>query len=171
MDTEIATARLRLRRMRPGDVDGLHRLVSDWDVVKQTATWPWPPDRAFTATRLAPVPEADGMGGPVLLGDDLVGTMVAIAKHGIAEFGYMFVPEVWGRGYATEMGRALIDHVWARFDWPAIHADVLVDNPASARVLEKLGFAEGPRGLGPSAARGGALPIRTFRLLRPGGDG
>ncbi|GKY87920.1 GNAT family N-acetyltransferase [Sinisalibacter aestuarii] len=171
MDTELRTARLVMRRTRPEDLDGLHALASDFEVVKQTSSWPWPADRAYTATRAEPMAPEIGMGGPVFAGDVLVGMMGATSAGGSPELGYMFAPAHWGRGYATEMGRALIAHCWARYDWPAIAADVLADNPASARVLLKLGFVEGPAGTGPSAAQGGVFPTRTFRLVRPARDG
>ena len=82
--------------------------------------------------------------------------------------GYAIARAHWGKGYATEIGRALIAHVWATYDWDAIHAEVLEDNPASMRVLEKLGFqATGPTTC-PSVARGpGTWPARAFRLTRP----
>ena len=92
----------------------------------------------------------------------------AAQQGGRAEIGYMFVRAHWGRGFATEIGRALLAHAWARYDWPEIHAGVLTANPASARVLLKLGFEEGAPSTGPSAAQGGEFPTRTFRLARPG---
>lgn len=174
METEIVTARLTLRRTRPEDLDALHALASDFEVVKQTATWPWPPDRAFTATRAVPMAPGVGMGGPVFAGEELVGMMGVSVTDDMPGLGYMFARAHWGRGYATEMGRALLAHAWARYDWPEIGAAVLADNPASARVLLKLGFEEGPGGTGPSAAQGGMFATRTFRLLRPigrAGDG
>ena len=174
MEIEIATERLRLRRARPEDLDALHALASDWEVVKQTATWPWPPDRAFTANRAQPMPAEIGLAGPVFDGDDLVGMMgVNAAKTGAVTdtgagtvLGYMFARQHWGRGFATEMGRALIAHAFAAYDWPSIEACVFDENPASARVLVKLGFDETGRSDGACAARGRALPTRSFRLAR-----
>lgn len=169
MGDEIVTARLMLRRAGPDDLDGLHALASDWEVVRQTATWPWPPDRAFTSSRALPLDPALGLGGPVLAGGEIVGMMGVSrrASDARAELGYMFAPRHWGKGYATEIGGALLARAWAAYDWPAIHAAVFRDNPASARVLEKLGFVEGPETVGPGAARGGMFPLRTFHLARP----
>jgi RimJ/RimL family protein N-acetyltransferase len=170
METELVTTRLSLRRARPVDLDGLHALGSDWELVKQTATWPWPADRAFTASRSQPVDPALGLAGPVFAGGEIVGMMGVIASEepgAVAELGYMFKRAHWGKGYATEIGRTLIAHAWARYDWSAIEAVVFTANPASARVLEKLGFAEGPGAIGLCAARAGSFPTRTFRLARP----
>ncbi len=168
MTHEIRTERLLLRPARPEDLDAFHRLVSDFAVVRQTASWPWPPDRAFTASRCQPVPPGDGMVGLVFLpgktGPELIGSMGAF-RGGL---GYMFARAHWGRGYATEIGRALIAHVWAHYPWDEITATVLEGNPASVRVLEKLGFVAAGATTCPSIARGpGHFPARTFRLARP----
>ena len=53
--------------------------------------------------------------------------------------GYLFAEESWGRGYAPEMLRGLAEIL----DRPArLLAGVEADNAASARVLEKAGFAQ-----------------------------
>ncbi len=164
METVVCSARLTLRRGRPCDLEDYHALVSDFAVVRMTASWPWPPDRAFTARRATPIDPALGMGGPIFRGKDMVGMMAAID----GELGYAIARAHWGRGYATEMGRALIGHIWSTYDWDTITATVLDDNPASMRVLEKLGFAETGPTTCPSAARGpGDYPARAFRLTRP----
>ena len=45
----------------------------------------------------------------------------------------------WSRGFATEACTALID-IAAALGLPALEGSHFLDNPASARVLEKLGF-------------------------------
>jgi RimJ/RimL family protein N-acetyltransferase len=45
----------------------------------------------------------------------------------------------WGRGFATEASLALID-IARGLGLPRLEASHFLDNPASARVLEKLGF-------------------------------
>lgn len=168
MMTRLITERLMMRRAQPGDLDALHALVSHYDVVKMTATWPWPADRAFTAGRSVPFAADKGMVGPVFQRGQLVGVMgVSSLDAERAELGYMFAPEVWGMGFATEMGRELIAHCWKIYGWSEITACVFDDNGASDRVLEKLGFAyEGPcRGY--CRARDQELPTRTYRLPRP----
>lgn len=163
MQTELRTERLWMRRAQPDDLDALHAIHADFDVVRQTASWPWPPDRAFSATRCQPADPARGMAGPIFANAEMVGMMGILDR----EMGYGIARAHWGRGYATEMGRALIAHVWASHDWPTIEACVFTDNPASARVLEKLGFAEGAACESACAARGRRFATRTFRLARP----
>lgn len=55
-------------------------------------------------------------------------------------FGYCFSPRVWGRGYATEIARAMVKWFDGCDDVIRFAAWVDLDNPASARVLEKAGL-------------------------------
>lgn len=166
---EIVTERLTWRRAQPGNIDALHALVSDFEVVKQTASWPWPPDRAFTASRCTPFALEDGLVGLVFAGEALVGTMGIADESGHGDMGYMFARAHWGKGYATEMGRALIARAFERFDWSEIRACVFEGNPGSSRVLQKLGFAASGACAGRSAARNAELAITNYRLARPKG--
>ena len=76
-------------------------------------------------------------GGPVLVGGvglrDVAGTVA---------FGYWIHPDHWGRGYATEAGRALVGIA----DMLGVHlltAACRIDSPASGVVLQALGFRRG----------------------------
>jgi RimJ/RimL family protein N-acetyltransferase len=91
--------------------------------------------------------------------------MIGLQEDG--DFGYMLAQDAWGQGFATEMGRALVAYADESPQWSSLKACVFEDNPASARVLEKLGFAEGAACSGHCASRGGDFPIRTFTLALP----
>ena len=56
------------------------------------------------------------------------------------ELGYALHPSAWGKGYATELGRACLDWADTVLQLPRVVAFVHPDNAASRRVLEKLGF-------------------------------
>ena len=56
------------------------------------------------------------------------------------EIGYWLGVKFWGKGYATEAVRAVIDHAFTDLDCEAIQSAARVTNPASRRVLEKCGF-------------------------------
>ena len=60
----------------------------------------------------------------------------------LPEVGFILHPDHWGRGYVTEAMQALIPELFACSDVPALTADVDPLNPASLKVLEKLGFVE-----------------------------
>ena len=58
-----------------------------------------------------------------------------------AEVGYMIGNQSqWGKGYATEVVRLLADYGFNRLNLYKLSADVVVENKASQRVLEKNGF-------------------------------
>jgi RimJ/RimL family protein N-acetyltransferase len=53
---------------------------------------------------------------------------------------YVFHRAAWGRGYATEVGRAMLGYVFVRSSLSKIYATVYADNHASRRVADKLGM-------------------------------
>lgn len=57
-----------------------------------------------------------------------------------ADIGYELDPQHWGQGYASEAARALVQFGFERLRLHRISAHCLVENTASARVLEKLGM-------------------------------
>jgi RimJ/RimL family protein N-acetyltransferase len=78
--------------------------------------------------------------------------------------GYWIARPFWGRGFASEAGTALID-IARTLGLTSLEGSYFLDNPASARVLEKLGFE--PIGIvAPrmSCARGHEVPARLMRL-------
>lgn len=56
------------------------------------------------------------------------------------EIGWSLHPEHWGRGYATEAGRAAIDWVFANHDVDELFSLILHANTASQGVAKRLGF-------------------------------
>jgi RimJ/RimL family protein N-acetyltransferase len=78
---------------------------------------------------------------------------------GVVEIGYAVVASAWGRGYATEAVRALVEQARAV---PAIERMIghtPLDRPASGRVLEKAGFVR----VGEEDDEHDGAPIRVFR--------
>jgi len=58
-----------------------------------------------------------------------------------ATVGYWLGEQFWGRGVMTEALIAVTDFCFDNFPLRRIAAEVFANNPASARVLEKSGFA------------------------------
>jgi RimJ/RimL family protein N-acetyltransferase len=56
------------------------------------------------------------------------------------ELGYRLVSSAWGRGYATEGSRALIERGFESPDVARIHAETMAVHTASRRVMEKAGL-------------------------------
>ena len=61
---------------------------------------------------------------------------------GTAEIGYSVLPAFQGRGYATEAAHALVAWGFAQPGVRRIVANCRFDNPASIRVLEKIGMRQ-----------------------------
>ncbi|MCG7218193.1 GNAT family N-acetyltransferase [Paenibacillus mucilaginosus] len=60
-------------------------------------------------------------------------------EHGL---GYMFLPQAWGRGYATEACAAVLDWFADAHPGEPVLLSTQTANEASMRVAAKLGFAE-----------------------------
>ncbi len=58
------------------------------------------------------------------------------------EVGYAFLPEAWGKGYATEITQKAIEYLKQNFKERKIVAFIQADNLNSRRVLEKTGMTE-----------------------------
>ena len=57
------------------------------------------------------------------------------------EVGWTTTPERWGEGFASELGRAMVEVAFEPLEAPDLVAYTLPHNGASRRVMEKLGFA------------------------------
>lgn len=80
----------------------------------------------------------------IYAGSGLIGLVfVHITPDGAAMIGYLFSPASWGQGYASELLPALVAALGAQ-GVAQIYGGVAPENVASARVLEKTGFAPLP---------------------------
>jgi RimJ/RimL family protein N-acetyltransferase len=160
---------LLLRPGFPEDAPALAAAIADESVVRNLAAVPWPYSLrdadAFLACPRDPILPSllifeRGSGAPQLVGSCGLGRR----PSGSVEMGYWIARPFWGCGYATEACGALIDIARA-LGLPQLEGSHFLDNPASARVLEKLGFE--PLGIvAPrlSCARGQEVPARLMRL-------
>ncbi|WP_211325884.1 GNAT family N-acetyltransferase [Hephaestia caeni] len=170
------TKRLTLRPGWPEDAPALRRAIGHEAVVAKLARAPWP-YALEDAEAFLSLPR--GAAQPSFLicareGDtaEIVGGIgIHRAEDGAHELGYWLTPAVWGRGYATEAGHAVIAMARHALGYRRLHAWHFVDNPASARVLAKLGFR--PTGRTEprrSIARGGVAPGAAYTLTLDEGE-
>jgi RimJ/RimL family protein N-acetyltransferase len=163
------TPRLLLRPGFPEDAPALAMAMADQAIARNLAVVPWPyalrDAEAFLASPRDPVlpsllvfERTDG--APELAGSCGLGRRAS----GAVEMGYWIARPFWGRGFATEACAALIDIARA-LGLRQLEASHFIDNPASARVLDKLGF-ESTGLIAPrmSCARGEEVPARLMRL-------
>ena len=165
--------RLLLRPAWPEDWQAVHAAIADEGIVRNLATAPWPYSaadaRAWCA--LPFTPEAPRFVITLADSGEVIGC-IGIGPlppeegggDGTMELGYWIARPHWGRGYAGEAARAMVEIARA-CGHPRIVASHFLDNPASGRVLRKIGFLPTGR-VAPRAsrARGGEAPCKLFSL-------
>jgi len=163
------TPRLLLRPGFPEDAPALAGAIADETIARNLANIPWPYSmrdaEAYLASPRNPgLPSClifeRGDGPPQLAGACGLGRR----PSGAVELGYWLARPFWGRGIATEACSALIE-IARTLELPRLEGSHFLDNPASGRVLEKLGFE--PTGIvAPrlSCARGHDVAARLMRL-------
>jgi RimJ/RimL family protein N-acetyltransferase len=159
--------------LRPGwieDASALASAIADEMIVRNLATAPWPyrlrDAEAFLAQPRDPVLPSFLVfertnGAPRLVGSCGLGRR----PSGLVELGYWIARPHWDRGFATESARSVIE-IARTLGLPQLEGSHFIDNPASGRVLEKLGFQ--PVGITAprmSCARGVEAPSRLLRLV------
>jgi RimJ/RimL family protein N-acetyltransferase len=146
----LETARLRLRRFGPGDVERLVELDSDPEVMRYI-TYGVPTPRERYEREILPRWSAFEQASPLLgywaaeIRDDdaFIGWFHLRPDRfdaGEQELGYRLCRTAWGRGLATEGGHALMAHGFERVNAAKISARALAANRASRRVMERCGL-------------------------------
>jgi RimJ/RimL family protein N-acetyltransferase len=167
---------LLLRPIWPEDIGALFAAIADESVVRNLATAPWPYRESDAAAFAALPPDplhprflitraADGavLGG-VGIGPRAEPDCANDSGEGPIELGYWIARSHWGKGYATEAGAAVIA-IAATLGHRELVAGHFIDNPASGRVLAKLGFEPTGQVISRfSCGRGDAAPAREYRL-------
>lgn len=147
MKVILETDRLLLREFIVADVPAFFRMISDPQVIRYTGDWANTleearrglEERVFEDYRrhgygrwavvYKPVGKVIGFAGLKYLDD--------VSE---VDLGYRFFPEYWGLGLATEASRAVLAYGFETLQLSRIVGIALVENQASIRVLEKVGF-------------------------------
>jgi len=165
----LETQRLVLRAPQLVDGKAIAALANDRRIAENTARIPHP-YRASDAESWIVDVNADMEGETYLItlanGTVIGGCGFDMREGPAAEIGYWLGTRYWGKGYATEAVRALIDHAFTNLEHQALQSSVRVTNPGSRRVLEKCGFQWTGVGLCRIRALGSSVPVDRFRLER-----
>lgn len=142
----LETERLRLREMTPDDAEFGYLLNLDEDVVRYTG------DKSFESIDEARffMSKYDsykkyGYGRwacELKTTSELVGWCGLKNDEGVIDLGYRFFKKDWGKGYATESSIACLEYGHTALKMPAIIAKAANDNPASLRVMQKIGMTK-----------------------------
>lgn len=84
---------------------------------------------------------------------------------------YQFLPQFWGKGIGEEAVAWLVNQMRGRYPKASLFADVVEQNTASLRIMEKLGFEQGCARKGAFERDGKQLDILPFQLLLERGCG
>lgn len=145
----LTTARLLLRPFVASDAPAVERLAGAWEVADTTLRIPHPYPAGSAAAWIAEHETAWNAGQRLPLAvaraeapDELVGSIaLAIdAEHSRGELGYWIGVPFWGHGYATEAARAVVSFAFTSLGLNRVQARHFLRNPASGRVLEKIGM-------------------------------
>jgi RimJ/RimL family protein N-acetyltransferase len=141
----IETERLQLRPLTSGDVDDLVAIHAEAEVERFMG----PVDRRRMTEWLARVQEdyAEHRPGRLAIIERVSGRF--LGRSGLkywpqfaeTEVGWVLHPHAWGRGYATEAGRACARWGFQNLDVPQLTAMIRPDNQRSISVAQRIGMS------------------------------
>ena len=170
--TVLETERLRLEPWAPAHGGILARLSALPEVMRHIgagALWTAAEAQEHSARALAhwhahgfgwrAAVEREGGRAVGLIALNFAGAGLSPLAEDDYEIGWWIDPELWGKGYATEGGRAIRDEAFG-LGAPSVVARIQPDNAASARVAAALGLVPETDTIG----RHGE-PVRIFRMM------
>ena len=142
----LHSARLTLRPFTPADTDAIFAVMSKSRVMRYWDSPAWK-ERAQAERFIANAARGEQEGTDVRLAIERDG--VLIGQCGFfrwnptfrsAAIGYCLDDSAWGQGFGTEAVSAVLGWAFETLDLNRVQAELDTRNPASARLLEKLGF-------------------------------
>ena len=147
MKTVFETERLRARPIELSDAPRVTELFQEKDLAWNLGRAPWPyalKDAENWLKIVARQWAAETEFPFAILKDDTLigccGIVQIDAEQNIWEIGYWVGKPYWGKGYVTEASIGLLDWAERELGITRFVSGHIFDNPASGRVLEKLGF-------------------------------
>lgn len=146
----LTTERLTLRPFIAADAFDVERLAGMREIADTTLNIPHPYPHGGAADWIAAHAPAwnEGSNATFAIIDNatsrLAGAISLMIKHDHrrAELGYWIAVHSWKRGYATEASQRLIDFGFEVLGLHRIEARHFLRNPASGRVMQKLGMQQ-----------------------------
>lgn len=154
----LDTQRLRLRPFTLEDAPAVQRLAGNAAVAATTLAVPHPYPEGAAATWISTHAARWAAHEELVLAITLTPTREFVGAISLlfcvgserADLGYWMGAPYWNRGYTTEAARAVVDYGFRVLQLNRIQAHHMAENPASGRVMEKIGMSrEGcsPQGL------------------------
>jgi len=143
----IKTLRLTLRDFNKSDAAAVHAYSSDPRVTKFLFFGPRDVDGTndYVDDLLASQAETPRSRFELAVEETASGRVIgacdlSLIEHNVVDLGYMLGLPDWGKGYATEIARSLIDAAFGELRVDRVISTVDVNNRASIHVLEKVGM-------------------------------
>ncbi len=134
---------LTFRELTLSDIPRIALLAGDWEVARMTGRISYPYNEAAAVQWIEDLLPGE-MVRAIIIDEQLIGICGYAPDEQdktSAEIGYWIGKPFWGHGYATQAGRWLIERAFKKNKFNRLTGGHFIDNPASGRVLEKLGFA------------------------------
>lgn len=140
----MRSERLSYRPLEPSDASRIAMLAGDWDVARMTSRIPHPYSLVDADLWIASIDDGEFVRG-VEHDGKLIGAVGYIESEGEnaqrqAEIGYWIGKPWWGNGFATEAAQTLMAYCFGPGGFRRLTCGHFADNPASRRVIAKLGF-------------------------------
>jgi RimJ/RimL family protein N-acetyltransferase len=170
MTPVLLTQRLLLRPFEHEDAPELANLLNDPGVAIGICSAPLPFTSLHASARILMIRAREVAGKDFAWAVEntdgaIIGTLgLSETSSGALRLGYAYARDHWGQGFGTEALGAVMDWASRHLADAEIYAEVFADNPASARILAKLGFVETGTSARFSFARDGVDETRTFKL-------
>ena len=145
----LETERLLLRPLTPGDAPAVACLAGRREIADTTISIPHPYSEEQARQWIAGQVGLFANGKFCVFGMQLkhpvslagtIGLREIDAEHSQAELGFWVAVNLWGQGYATEAARQVVSFGFEQLGLNRIYAHHMVRNPASGRVLAKIGM-------------------------------
>ena len=144
----METERLILRKLEQRDAPLYFERISSREAVAKTMLWE--PHQFLHETEAVVARCVQRYADPTFCrwaiaqksDDTIIGVadLLRFTENHCCSFAYMIGEEFWGQGYATEALRAIFSYGFDHLGLEKIEADHFSDNPASGRVMRKLGM-------------------------------
>jgi [ribosomal protein S5]-alanine N-acetyltransferase len=172
MSIILETPRLLLRQTELRDAGTFVSELNNYNIARNTARVPCPyhHDDALEFLQFASALDSRSCVAAVELKSqpDVLAGVISYewseAKHD-AELGYWFSERVWGKGFGTEAAFAIVEHAFALNGHTKLVACYHDDNPASGRILSKLGFLRVGAYSNFSKAQGKEVAVTMMQLM------
>jgi len=171
-DVRLRSDRLELRTLDAGDAEFVESLYANPQVTHTLLRIqkPLSPGEAREFCQISAAACGDHRFGAALHASGSLVALGSVRTHGeipsVVSIGYSVLPGFWGQGLGTELASLLVTFATAVLNAREVRATTLDDNPASARVLQKLGFRALEAGTPEVDARGDERRVTRWVLQR-----